>query len=409
MLLINLIMNNILTIEKSIAKGEVTAPPSKSMAHRVIISSCLSKGKCEISNISYSEDIKATINLCKILGAEIECLDDKIIINSEKFLIDTKNEILNCNESGSTLRFFIPLCLLDNKKYVLTGSDVLMHRPLDEYQKLCKEYGFIFDLQDNLLTVSGKLKTGIYHISSTVSSQFATGLMFALSYLDGESKIVFDGEINSKSYIEMTIDVLNDYGINASFNNNEIVINGNTFTIKNNIVEADMSNTAFLDSFNFIGGNVKINGINKNTLQGDRVYIDYFNKINEGYCEIDIKDTPDLAPILITLSALKDGCILTHTNRLKVKESDRGLSMKTELAKCNVDIEILDDQIIIKKSEIKKPNMPLDSNNDHRIAMALTVFLSTIGGSITGYNAVNKSFPSFYELIKKLGVIVNEV
>ena len=402
-------MSKIINIKKSIAKGDITPPPSKSMSHRIIIASCLSRGICEVDNILLSKDIEATINICKNLGANIEINNNKLLIDSTNFLINVNNNVLDCYESGSTLRFFIPVCLLNNKKYVFIGSDVLMSRPLDEYKKLCKENDFLFDLNDNKLTIQGELKNGTYHISSSVSSQFATGLMFALSFLEGDSKIIFDGEINSSSYILMTISILKEYGIDIEFINNEITIKNSKFIIKNNIVESDMSNAAFLDAFNYIGGSVNLLNINPNSLQGDKEYKQIFDKLNIGYCEIDIKNIPDLAPIIIALASLKSGCTLIHTNRLKIKESDRGLAMKEELHKCNINIDILDDKIIVNKNDIKKPVVNLLSHNDHRIAMAISVLLSYVGGNLEGYEAVSKSYPNFYEDIKSLGVLFDEV
>ena len=400
-------------IKKSIAKGKVVAPPSKSMAHRYLIAASISKNKFTINNIEYSDDIKATIESLRALNVHIKENEYSVEIDSREFLenydLNANNELF-ANESGSTLRFMIPLCLLDGNERVIKGSKKLFTRPLDEYKKLCDENGFNINIKEGSVVLSGILKEGEYHLSSTQSSQFITGLIFALSYIRKKSKIILEGDINSKSYINMTIDTLNDFGFNVSWENDNIINIDDKYEIKNNeyTVEADFSNAAFLDAFNYInnGSNVEVMGLNNNSFQGDKVYKKHFDEIKNNMPTIDIKDIPDLAPILIAISSINNGAKLINTKRLKIKESDRGSAMKEELKKCGVDIEVYDNDILVNKSDIKTPIEDIDSHNDHRIAMAMSVILSLTGGKILNASSVNKSYPNFYNDISKLGINV---
>ena len=383
-------------IKKSVAHGNIKAIPSKSEAHRYIISILLSKSKNTITNIIYSKDIEATINCAVALGAKVTRKDDSIIIDATSFL--NKNDILDCNESGSSLRFFIPLCLLDGKEYTLTGSKRLFERSLTEYENLCKEHGFLFELNENKLRLKGNLKVGNYKLSSDLSSQFTTGLLFALSYINGESNIEFVGNINSITYIDMTIAILNEFGINVSWlDDNHIRIIGNTFKPKDVIVSGDYSNTAFFEALNYLGGDVKIEGLNDKSLQADKVYIDYFKKLNDGYCTLDIAQCPDLFPILSVMAVLKHGAKFTSTSRLKIKESDRAMAMKDELSKFGADIVVNDDEVLVNKVELHSPTVDIEGHNDHRIVMAMAILLTQYGGTINGVEAVSKSYPNFFE------------
>ena len=388
-------------VKKSIAKGIISAIPSKSEAHRYIISILLSKTKHKIDNIIYSKDIEATLNCAKALGADIIKNDNSIIVDATNFL--TKNEILACNESGSTLRFFIPLCLLDDRLYTLTGSKRLFERSLVEYENICKQNGFVFEQNDNILKIKGKLKVGNYILSSNISSQFATGLIFALSYLDGISNIQFVENINSKTYIDMTMSILNEFGIDVGWiGNNQIKIKGSSFKAKDVVVSGDYSNSAFFEALNYLGGDVRVVGLNNNSLQADKAYIEFFKKLNNSYCEIDISQCPDLFPILAVIASLKYGAKFTSTNRLKVKESDRAMAMKEELSKFGVDVNIDDDYVIINNSNLHQPLVDIESHNDHRIVMAMAIMLTQFGGNINDIETVSKSYPNFFIDLNKL-------
>ena len=289
-------------------KGNINAPPSKSMAHRYLIGAALSKEKCVISGIDYSEDILATIDCLKALGAEIHIEKDTVTVNSEHFMTTTSN-VLNCRESGSTLRFFIPLALCTGKEITLQGSTRLFQRPLDVYEKLCLDNGFKFRKSQDSVTVCGNLKSGQYKINGDISSQFITGLVFALVYLGEDSSIQIIPPFESRSYINLTISALKLFGADVEFSDEyTIVIKKTEMHSFSGSVEGDYSNAAFLDAFNYIGSDIKIDNLKTDSLQGDKIYKEYFNEISKGTPTLDISDCPDLGPVLIALAALKKRC-----------------------------------------------------------------------------------------------------
>ncbi len=386
--------------------GKISAPPSKSMAHRYLMGSALSKEKCILSGVDYSEDILASIDCLQSLGAEITTQNDTVSIIPDNFMKAT-NTTLACRESGSTLRFFIPLCLCLGKEITLTGSTRLFERPLAVYETLCKENGFLFKKTENSVTVCGSLKSGQYKIRGDISSQFITGLIFALIYLDGDSSIEIIPPFESRSYINLTISALQSFGAEVAFvDEYHIAIRKSKMHAYSGKIEGDYSNAAFLDAFNHIGSLVDIQNLNNDSLQGDKVYKDYFNKISSGVPTLDISDCPDLGPVLFALAALKNGAVFTGTDRLKAKESDRGMAMHEELQKLGGGLVFSDNKITVPKQELKYDGSILDGHNDHRIVMAMSVILSKIGGEIFGIEAVRKSYPGFFEEIQKLGAEV---
>ena len=399
-----------LYIKKGYAKGCVTAPPSKSVAHRYLFCSLLSEGENNIKNIAYSDDINATLSALKCLGCSI--IEDKY--NVKVFGLGNNDydnsQIIDCNESGSTIRFIIPILLTCDKEFRITGKDKLLSRPLTEYENLCKKYGFEFRRENNIIYLRGKLQSGEYSISSEVSSQFATGMLLALSRFKEESIIHFTGQINSRPYIDMTIQTLCEFGKKCEWiSDNTIYIYPGRIKCMDMFIEGDESNCAFLDAFNYIGGDVCINGKNINTIQGDRVYKEYFELLNKENCILDIENCPDLAPILMVLASVKYGCVLTNTYRLKVKESDRGECMKQELSKFGIRVDNLDNSIIVHKCDISSPKEAINPHNDHRIAMALSVLLTMLGGTVYKSECVNKSYPDFFDVLKSLNIEIEEI
>lgn len=387
-------------------KGIINAPPSKSIAHRYLIGAALSKGTSVISGIDYSEDILATIDCLRALGAEINIEKDTVTINPESFM-KTSSDVLHCRESGSTLRFFIPLALYLGKEITLQGSRRLFQRPLDVYEKLCLDNGFKFRKSEDSVTVCGNLKSGQYKIGGDISSQFITGLIFALVYLGEDSSIQIIPPFESRSYINLTISALKSFGADIEFKDEfNIVIKKSILHSFSGRIEGDYSNAAFLDAFNHIGSDIKICNLNDNSLQGDKIYKEYFNEISKGTQTLDISDCPDLGPVLIALASLKNGAILTGTDRLKIKESDRGQVMHEELSKLGVGLVFGENSITVPKLQFKNTKTVLDGHNDHRIVMALSLILSEFGGAIDGAEAVRKSYPSFFDDIKNLGAQV---
>lgn len=395
----------VVTINKSTAFGRVKAPPSKSMAHRYLICAALSP-ESEIRGIGFSEDIKATLSCLEALGANAEISGDTARIGGIDIEKRIKSNKLFCNESGSTLRFLIPLCLLFDKKITLTGTKRLMQRSLSVYADICKATGMEFSQSSESVTVKGKLQAGKYAVRGDVSSQFISGLMFALPLLPNDSIIDITGALESGSYLGMTVKALADFGVRISrTDEHTIYIKGNqTYKPRRLTVEGDYSNAAFFEVLNAWGGNVAVSGLKKDTCQGDAVYKKLFGEIVRGTPQIDISDCPDLGPVLMAAAAANNGAHFTGTHRLKIKESDRGAAMAEELAKFGCKTEISENDITVHGCTLKTPELPLNGHNDHRIVMSLAVLCTVTGGKIYGAEAVAKSFPDFFERFSSLGI-----
>ena len=378
--------------------GEVFAPPSKSMAHRYLICGALSE-QSRVSGLAMSEDIKATADCLKALGSRVDFENDTALVGG---LCPKEEAQLDCRESGSTLRFMLPLALLGGKEITLTGSPRLMERGAGLYEQMCSEHGLFFENKDGKITVKGPLKPGKYSIDGSLSSQYFSGMLFALSTLDGDSKLKVKGKLQSRPYVNMTIKALADFGVKIErIPGGFFIPGGQKFLSRYAAVEGDWSNAAFLSA---LSDKVIVKGLDEHSLQGDKLYPQLFK--NVGSYQIDLSDTPDLAPVLFAVAALKDKGDFVGTRRLKIKESDRAEAMKNELLKFGVNTTIFDDRVIVS-GKLKTPSAELYGHNDHRIVMALSVLAARVGGVIDGAEAVSKSFPDFFDVIKKLNVKVN--
>ena len=391
--------------------GEVSAPPSKSFAHRYLIGSVLSRGKCVIKNIADSDDISATLSCIEQLGGSVTKDGNTVTVipTNEKQI---ENAVFDCKESGSTLRFFIPVVLATGaKNCTFSGSERLLARGIKEYEKLFENSDVKINSDEKSIEISGKLTAGNYEISGEVSSQYTTGMLFALSGLSGKSTLKITGNAESRAYVDMTIKVLKDFGADITENEkNFFEINGKgrlspgEFT-----VEGDWSNAAFLIALSRLLGTISVSGLNENSVQGDRFSSVAFDALDGENAEIDLKDCPDLAPILFAYAAYKNGGRFTNTRRLRVKESDRANVMAEELKKFGANVKVYENSVEIEKTQLKPPIVPLCGHNDHRIVMALSVLATVFGAEIDGAEAVNKSYPDFFRVIKKAGVNVYEI
>lgn len=391
--------------------GEVSAPPSKSFAHRYLIGSVLSRGKCVIKNIADSDDISATLSCIEQLGGSVT-KDGNIVTVIPTNEKQIENAVFDCKESGSTLRFFIPVVLATGaKNCTFLGSERLLARGIKEYEKLFENSDVTIKSDEKSIEVNGTLSAGNYEISGEVSSQYTTGMLFALSRLSGKSTLKITGNAESRAYVDMTIKVLKDFGADITeTEKNFFEINGKgrlspgEFT-----VEGDWSNAAFLIALSRLVGTISVSGLNENSVQGDRFCTAAFDALDGENAEIDLKDCPDLAPILFSYAAYKNGGKFINTRRLRVKESDRANVMAEELKKFGANVKVYENSVEIEKTQLKPPIVPLCGHNDHRIVMALSVLAVVFGAEIDGAEAVNKSYPYFFRIIKKAGVNVYEI
>ena len=406
-----------ITILPSKANGKMEAPPSKSMAHRLLICAGLAEGT------TVRNPLRAREAIGEIVPAEPEGTLPEVPCCVPEACSAYAPAALDCRECGSTLRFMIPLCLMSGQMYMLRGSRTLFTRPLTVYEDICRKQGLTFIKEGDQLTVSGRLKAGEYEIPGNISSQFVSGLLFALPLLDGDSRIRLIPPVESRSYIGMTLQAQEQFGVRAEWEDDLTIRirGGQKYRPQKTRVEGDYSNAAFFEALNLAGGNVTVEGLKADSLQGDRVYRQHLDKIREGYAEIDLSDCPDLGPVLIAAAALQHGAKFIGTRRLKIKESDRGLAMRQELDKMGVTVETEENEIFAhagaecreepadeecfgKASGLRRPKEPLDGHNDHRIVMALAVMLTKTGGTIRGAEAVRKSLPDFWDRLAELGV-----
>lgn len=420
-------------IKPSRLSGEINIPPSKSMSHRAIIVAGLSEGKSNLSNIILSDDIIATIEGMKSFGisVELEEQDDKtysVVINGNKKMKLINNEI-ECKESGSTLRFLIPMAGILDEKIVFNGSGKLVERPLDIYYDIFKEQGIFYSNNNGKLplTVKGKLKAGDFNIRGDISSQFISGLLFVLPLLNGSSTINITTSLESKGYVDLTMDMLKKFSIDLENHNYEkfIIKGAQKYISRDYRVEGDFSQGAFWIVAGILDGNITCKDLNIDSLQGDKAIIDIIKdmggtisiddnsisveKSTTNGITIDGSECPDLVPILATLGALSKGTTrIINAGRLRIKESDRLKAMATELKKLGADISETEDGLLIRGKDFLDGGI-VGSWGDHRIAMALAI--ASIGCkdsvTITNSNVVNKSYPKFWDDFVALGGKIN--
>ena len=397
-----------LRIFKSTADGKIKAPPSKSYAHRFLIGAALSGGVSKIEGISDSDDMNSTLNSIAALGVKFQKNGDTVSVFGGEFgkIFDT----FNCFESGSTLRFFIPIALALGERATFVGTEKLISRGITVYEEIFKNQGIEIVKTNSSLTFNGKLSPDTFYMRGDISSQFITGMLFALPLLEGDSKIVITTELQSESYVNITLDAISKFGIKIERNGNEFSVKGNQkYVAANLVVEGDASNAAFLDGFNLLGGDVSVLGIENTTCQGDFIYKSYFEKIKNEAPTLDISDCPDLGPVCFALAALNNGAHFVGTKRLAIKESDRGATMACELAKLGGEVLLSENEITVSKISNIKENTVLLCHNDHRMAMSLALALSTVGGTLLGCECVKKSYPNFFEDIRHLGIKWEEI
>lgn len=398
--------------------GTVTPPPSKSQAHRLLIAAALSGGVSVLHGLAESQDIQATRRCLSALGAGIEDLPDgalRVHGLGHGIVMAPPYALLDCGESGSTLRFLIPVALLVQGEASFTGRGRLMERPLKPYEDLFREKGVAWKLEDNVLTVNGgrgydalALDSGAYRLPGNVSSQFFTGLLFALPLLNGDSILVSTTPLESRDYLEMTRQALAAAGVTTRWadENTLCVPGGQAYQPFTATAEADWSQAGFWYAADFLDSQVEIRGLDPDSAQGDKVVSELYWKLaRPGDAEIDVSGCPDLLPPLAVMAAVRSGTTrFTNAARLRMKESDRLSTITAALTALGAEVHEEPDRLII----VGKPSLPggtVDSANDHRIAMMAAIAATGCTGPVTvlGAECVQKSYPDFWEVYKTLG------
>ena len=417
-----------LEIEPTKLSGNVTIPPSKSLAHRAIISAGLAKGTSEIHNIQFSDDMIATIDGMRALGAKIEEKQNSIVVEGIKSFDELEEQIIDCNESGSTLRFLMPISTLFSGETRFIGQGKLGTRPLNTYEEIFEkqEISYTSSGTTQLDTkVNGSLNPGDYFMSGNVSSQFITGMLFTLPLLNEDSTLTITTDLESVGYIELTLSVLKAFGVQVDHNNyRRFKIPGNQrYTARDYEVEGDYSQAAFFLSAGALGNDVQVNGLNYHSLQGDREIIDILEQLNtefeidedsakaaskslKGDIEIDGSQVPDIIPVAALVASLSKGkTVFKNLSRLRIKESDRLMATQTELSALGANIEAVGDDLHIEGVSQLKGGVEVWSHKDHRIAMMLGIASTVCKEPIVIKDAesVAKSYPDFWEDFKTLG------
>ena len=393
------------TIYPAKLKGSITPPPSKSQAHRLIIGAALGEGSCTISNVAFSQDILATLGAMEQLGAKWESLtSDTIRIHGMGGKDSCHMPHLDCGESGSTLRFLIPIALAAAGSGEFTGRGRLMERPQKPYFDLFDQKGIVYSLEKGVLTVEGQLPAGEYALRGDVSSQFFTGLLYALPVIRATT------ELESRSYIDMTLDALAQCGVSVTVDGDSFSVKGGqVYRLGDCAVEADWSQAGFYYAALGMGNELEIAGMNADSLQGDKKAVLYCEAMkNSGDVTLDVSDCPDLVPPLAACAALRgegNTTYITNAARLRIKESDRLTAVSTVLNALGAQVEELADGLVIHGKDSLAGGVTVDSFNDHRIAMmtAIAATRCVAPVKLTDAGCVKKSYPNFWEDYASLG------
>ncbi len=402
-----------ITIMPARLRGSVTPPSSKSQSHRLLLAAALADGESSLKNISPSWDIEATIGCMTALGAEISENGGRIWGIPHPFRKRDELPLLDCGESGSTLRFLIPVALAVAGGGRFVGRGRLPERPQTPYFELFAEKGIFYEQRGGVLTVQGMLTPGRYALPGNVSSQFVTGLLYALPLLDGDSDIVLTSALESAAYVDMTLAALAAFGVTAVPAETGWHVPGNQiFQPQTLAAEGDWSQAAFYYAMNGLGSQIEILGLDGDSCQGDRAVAEYCRRMDApGPVTLDVSQCPDLAPALAVRAALRAGEVteIVGGARLRLKECDRIDAITTEMNRLGADIVQRPDSMTIRGVSSLRGG-GADSHNDHRIAMMLAAAATRADGPVTirGAESVGKSYPRFWADYKSLGGQIRE-
>lgn len=388
-----------ITIYPSSLSGTVAAIPSKSQAHRVLICAAFSDNPTAIICPETNQDIEATVNCLCALGANIQRENDTYFV--EPIVSVPESATLDCAESGSTLRFMLPIvgALGVNGTFLLGGR--LPNRPLSPLWEEMERMGCrLCRPSETTVHCSGQLLSGQYKIAGNISSQFITGLLFALALLPGSSSLVIEGKLESKPYVDMTLQALNLFGVSTDGSTTESQF---PFHSPGKItVEGDWSNAAFFLSAQFLGNPVSVTGLSDVSAQGDRAAAKLIPSLNE-YIVVDATDIPDLVPILAITAGASHGAVFKNIGRLRLKESDRIATVINMLKELGVSAYATENTLVVECGHYH--SCTIDAASDHRIAMAAAIAATVADGPVTilGAHCVAKSYPSFWDEFRRLG------
>ncbi len=393
------------TIHPGAAHGAVSAPPSKSCGHRMLLCSALASGESVIKGISQSQDMLATMDCIRAMGGQCRLEGDRAYVTGTGGRA-AESAAYPCRESGSTLRFCIPLALVPGGRAAFTGTRRLMERGIGIYEEILPPKGIQIEKTPDHIILSGRLLPGDYTLRGDVSSQFVSGLLLALPLLEGDSTLRILPPVESRPYIAITLDVMAAFGVRAEQREEDLFFlpGGQRYESRAASVEGDWSNAAFLLA---LGSSVSVTGLREGSLQGDRVCRDMLRRLEKPGAQLDLTSCPDLGPVLFAAAARAGGAVFAGTRRLRIKESDRVAAMAQELSKFGVRVQAEENRVTVFPGGLSAPRETLDGHNDHRIVMALSVLCASVGGTIRGAEAVNKSYPGFFRDLQSLGLQVD--
>ena len=388
--------------------GRVTAPPSKSMAHRAVLAAGLARGLSRVRNLEYSQDVLATLNAVRQLGARVEIRENWADIEGRGGFATLRAPI-DCGESGSTLRFLIPVCSLTGQQVRFCGRGRLMQRPQGPYAEIFEQQGRMFCQNETGILIKGGLRPGEYRLAGDVSSQFISGLLFALPLMMGDSSITITPPFESRSYVNLTLAALADFGVRARFVPDEelpqgaaarLEVPGNQrYQNREYTVEGDYSQGAFFAVLGALRGDITVEGLAPASGQGDAAILEILQR-----CGARFTRTGDAVQFA---KSCKGKTVIRNAGRLRLKESDRIAAMEEELRRFGVQIRSTEDTVAIAGGPLVMPG-ELQGHNDHRVVMALTVaaLVAQLPVRIHGAEAVAKSWPAFFDVVRGLGVPV---
>lgn len=388
--------------------GTVAAPPSKSDVHRLLIAAALCAGEQTVIHGFYpSRDIEATVACLCAMGAEISVCGQDCTVRGMPREKKGGEICLPCGESGSTLRFLLPLCMREESTALLCGSKTLLSRPLTVYESIAQKQGLRFErVGDTALRVGGALCVNGCAADGGISSQFFSGLCFRAAADGRKSEIYFTRPLQSAAYLQMTAQVLARFGVQVKIDAKKITVQGTLCSPGECTAQGDWSGAAFFKVLNAFGGDVKVTGLAPDSLQPDRAIQALWNRVP---LRANLSGCPDLGPVLFALAAYRGYGEFTGTRRLRYKESDRIETMRGELAAFGAEFDVEEDHVTIRCAQFHAPCRALSGHNDHRIVMALSVLCTVCGGEIEGAEAVAKSMPDFFEKLRALGGKADEI